>query len=261
MGNNRATAAASVVEEQSATGAEETTGEETTTETVEEAAAGETTTAEATTTEAAPQTFMDPNNLPPELLAPFKRMQGAFTKAMQGVAGEKAKAELYDQLMSGDPEQAVQALAKRVGLKVVKGEVVDSTTGSKAEESPTVKYIRDIVNEQLAPAKEEFVKAQKQLRAEAAISYLSANHPDWYIYENTMADLAIKHPSLQADPSKLYRLAKAEQDDVAAVVDGGEKRERVATRPSTGRATVVGPKKAETIDEAFAMAKKQHGFK
>lgn len=212
------------------------------------------------------KSFMDPNTLPPELKEPFRRMQASFTRAMQGVAGERQKAQFYDQLMSGENvESAIQTIAAKAGLKVVRGEVVEKDTGHKADDSPTVRFIKDLVNagvkEALAPAMEEVTKAQQQYKAEVAIAFLNTNYPDWYLYETTMADLAIKHPTLRSDPAELYRLAKVKDEEVEGVVEGSEKRVRVSTKASVGRSAVAGPKKAESIDEAFAMAKKQHGLK
>jgi len=49
------------------------------------------------------QQFMDPKNLPPELQEHFKRMQGAFTKAMQGVKSKTIEEPSNDEPFNDEP--------------------------------------------------------------------------------------------------------------------------------------------------------------
>lgn len=204
--------------------------------------------------------FFDPNQVPAELKESFKRMQGAFTRAMQGLSTEREKVKLYDQLMSGDTEQAIKMLAAKAGLRVSRdGEV--TSTGDKEDDSPTTRYLRDVIKKEVAPLFEEIKATQNKIAAESLISQLRSNFPDWYVYENEMATLLEQHPTLRRDPAKLYRLAKAEAEEVETSERAGSKSEQVITKPSTSRSSVVVPKKAATIEEAFESAKKQLGIK
>lgn len=209
-----------------------------------------------------PIQFFDPNEVPAELKGAWNKMQGSFTRAMQGISSEKQKAELYDQLSSGDVEGVVKALAAKAGLRVTKeGEVVEATNGKKTDDSPTTRFIRDIIKEEIAPLVTGFKETQARIATESLLSSLKTNHPDWYLYENEMAALLENHPTLRLEPAKLYRLAKAEAEEVDVTQRSGEKKEKVATKPSSGRESRVVNKKADSIDEAFAMAKKEHNIK
>ena len=205
--------------------------------------------------------FFDPNTVPAELKGAFTKMQGAFTKAMQGLSTEREKVKLYDQLMSGDMEQAVQTLAAKAGLKVTKAGTIEERPGGSEDESPTTKYLRDVVRKEIAPLLDELKNTQTKIAAESLISNLRTNFPDWYLYENEMAVLLTEHPTLRRDPAKLYRLAKAEADEVDVEKKINEKGEKVLTKPSSSRSSVVVTKKAETLEDAFATAKKQLGIK
>lgn len=222
---------------------------------------GETSTETSETQGSEVKQFFDPNEVPAELKGAWNKMQGAFTRAMQGVSSEREKAQLYDKLASGDVESVVQSLAAKAGLKVTKEGDVVKTNGAKADDSPTTRYIRDIIKEELAPLVTGFKETQAKMATETLISNLKTNYPDWYVYENEMATLLETHPTLRFEPARLYRLAKAEAEEVAVTQQSGEKREKVATKPSSGRESRVVNKRAETLDEAIALAKRQHNIK
>ena len=211
-------------------------------------------------TEKEPQ-FLNPNDLPEELKPAFKKMQASFTRAMQKVAGDKDKVELYDKLMN-DPERAVEILAAKVGLKVSKeGTVTKDKTSDSEADSETVRFIKKLIQDELTPKLEGFRQEQAKLTAQAKIVQLNEEHPDWYLYEDIMVDLVKEHPSLKEDTAKLYKLAKAMGSEIEDKKKGADKKESVITKTSSGRHSVTGPAKVSTLDDAFELAKKQVGLK
>ena len=56
--------------------------------------------------------FFDPANLPPELQDQWKRMQGAYTKKMQKLAGAREAASIVERFNS-DPDYARQIILQR----------------------------------------------------------------------------------------------------------------------------------------------------
>ena len=203
------------------------------------------------------QTFMNPNELPKELLPSFKAMQKAFTRAMQRVAGDRDKIAMYDQLMV-NPQQAIEQLAKKAGVQIQAP--VNQQTGEEVSDTDTTKWIRKIVQDTLAPTIATMKAEQANIKAQTAIAYLNENHPDWYLYEDIMSELIKKHPSMRDDLDSLYTLSKTGAEKAAVVKKAASKTERVITQTSKGRGGVVTPTKAKTVQEAFDIAKKQLGI-
>ena len=203
------------------------------------------------------QTFMNPNELPKELLPSFKAMQKSFTRAMQRVAGDRDKIAMYDQLMV-NPQQAIEQLAKKAGVQIQAP--VNQQTGEEVSDTDTTKWIRKIVQDTLAPTIAIMKAEQANIKAQTAIAYLNENHPDWYLYEDIMSELIKKHPSMRDDLDSLYTLSKTGAEKAAVVKKAASKTERVITQTSKGRGGVVTPTKAKTVQEAFDIAKKQLGI-
>ena len=203
------------------------------------------------------QTFMNPNELPKELLPSFKAMQKSFTRAMQRVAGDRDKIAMYDQLMV-NPQQAIEQLARKAGVQIQ--QPVNQQTGEEVSDTDTTKWIRKIVQDTLAPTIATMKAEQANIKAQTAIAYLNENHPDWYLYEDIMSELIKKHPSMRDDLDSLYTLSKTGAEKAAVVKKAASKTERVITQTSKGRGGVVTPTKAKTVQEAFDIAKKQLGI-
>jgi len=203
--------------------------------------------------------FLDPNELPAELKPAFKRMQASFTRAMQKLSGEREKVAMYDKLME-NPQQAVELLAQKVGLSVNKAGKVDPAEQG-VEETDTARWIRKIVQDELQPAVNAMKAEQGAFKAQSAISYLDKTYPDWYLYEDIMAEMVKRHPSLRDDLDNLYTLSKSGADKAVMLKKAAAKTEKVVTTSSKGRAGEVIPVKAKTVQEAFDIAKKQLGVK
>jgi|SRR3990167_880003 len=198
-------------------------------------------------------TFMNPNTLPDELKPAFKKMQQAFTKGMQAIAAQREKVKLFD-MFNEDPRAAVKMLAAKAGVTVVEDGVKKA---DDVEENETTKYIRKIVREELVPSLEGFKKEQAQLKVQTDLAYLDSNFPDWYLYEDTMADLVSKHPTLGHDLDTLYEMSKRAVERGEGKQKAASKKERVITKTSGGKGGVTTPAKAGTVWEAFQQAKKQ----
>lgn len=204
------------------------------------------------------QSFMNPNELPKELLPSFKAMQRSFTRAMQRISSDRDKIAMYDQLMT-DPQRAVEMLAQKVGVQIQKP--VNQETGSEVGDSETTRWIRQIVQETLKPVVAELKGDQARVKSQSAIAYLEKTYPDWYLYEDIMAELVNKHPSLRDDLDNLYTLSKSGADKAITMKRAVTKTKQVITQTSKGRGGVVIPVRATTVQEAFEIAKKQLGIK
>lgn len=203
------------------------------------------------------QSFMNPNELPKELLPAFKAMQKSFTRAMQRVSSEKDKIAMYDAIMT-DPQRAIGQLAAKAGVQIQ--QPVNQQTGEDVSETETTKWIKKIVQDTLAPTLDGMRKEQANVKAQGAIAYLNEAHPDWYLYEDIMAELVRKHPSLKDDLDNLYVLSKTGADKANLIKKSASKSTKVITQSSKGRGGVVVPEKAKTVHEAFEIAKKQLGI-
>lgn len=203
--------------------------------------------------------FIDPDELPKELLPHFKKMQASFTRRMQSIAGDKEKINLYNQLVAGGPD-AVKFLAQKAGLEV-------SEKGSKPVDDPeygdssTVSWIRKeikaMLEESIGPLKDNTNK----LKASQVERYLDENHTDWRLYDDVMADLVKKHPTLGEDVDSLYELAKTATTKVERMKTASNKRSSIVTKTSSSNRPISLPKRAETLEEAIAMARAKHGLK
>lgn len=211
------------------------------------------------------ETFTDPHELPDELKPHFKKMQASFTRAMQKVKGDGEKVALYNKMME-DPEGAVKLLAERVGLSV-------SRTGSgeveadSEQETDTVRWIRSIINKELGKSLDPMRKENAKVQAQQKIDYLDSRYPDWYLYEDVMADLAKKHPSLKDDLDMLYKLSKSTAEELNSPSRGKgkgkpktRKKATVASKASTSGRVQPKEKPAQSIDEAFEQAKRALGL-
>lgn len=205
--------------------------------------------------------FLDPDEIPKELLPHFKRMQASFTRRMQGLAQDREKVELYNKLMS-NPETTIQTLASKMGLTLTRpGHQKEGVTEESVDgDSDTVKWIRTLIQKELGKATQPLKAEQATMKAQQTINYLDKNYPDWYLYEDIMSELVKKHPSLKDDADNLYELSKSAASRVGQIKKEALKKTQVITKPSTGGRSVTAPKKAVTIDEAFEIAKKMHGM-
>lgn len=203
--------------------------------------------------------FIDPDELPKELLPHFKKMQASFTRRMQAIASQKEKVNLYDQLVAGGPE-AVKILAQKVGLYVADKEPSKEMEPEYGDSS-TVSWIRKEIKAMLEEAVGPIKENTNKLKASQVERYLDENHTDWRLYDDVMADLVKKHPTLGEDVDALYELAKTSATKVERMKTASNKRSSIVTKSSSSNRPVSIPKRAETLEEAIAMARAKHGLK
>ena len=197
--------------------------------------------------------FMNPNEVPPELKEAFKRMQRSFTKAMQKLAGEREKVELAEKILE-NPDKAIEIIAEATGRKLneQRDEYVDDETAN---------YVKNIAVEAIKPLLNQLGSEVAQLKVSLVQTYLDNQYPDWYLYENEMAELLQKHPSLGNDLDKLYLLAKSAHEEVNRSRTLSQKKPTSSTKPSSGRAEEETIRPTKDLDEAMKMAMKKLGIR
>lgn len=177
-----------------------------------QATAGQSATQSQTTvtgTEAGQESFFDPKSIEhsPELKSAYKQMQSKWTKELQRFKDGEKKIKSYDSILS-NPLAAVQAYAQQNGYQLVQRD----PKANAEEDSPKTwddvyKRAKAEVLKELDPVLSEV----KQLKVQNVEQYLDNNHSDWRQYESEMLDNLRSHPSLAADPDKLYRLSVPEE--------------------------------------------------
>lgn len=183
--------------------------------------------------------LFDEEKIPEELKGMAKQLQRTFTERMKGIGAMRLKANLVDAI-ERDPEGTILALADRYGIDFGGGNAPEEDEGGDFEfEAPKVAdlspkkdeqmpdYIQRVIAESLKSAIPQLVKGMQKgmpkaptatnrdseafIRSEidATLRHLDETYPDWGIYEDRMAELVTKHPTLRNDPDELYRLAKS----------------------------------------------------
>lgn len=199
--------------------------------------------------------FMNPNELPEELKPAFKKMQASFTRAMQKLAGERQKVELAEKILD-NPDKAIELIAEATGKNIP-----SSSFESEPTDDETVAYVKNLAMEAIKPLVNQLGSEVAQLKVQLVQTYLDNQYPDWYLYENEMADLLKAHPSLGNDLDKLYLLAKSAHEEANLTKARSQKKPTSSTKPSSGRHETEEIKSAKNLDEAFDIALKRLGYK
>lgn len=246
-------------------------------------------------TEPAPvEDFISPADLPAEVQPHFKRMQAAYTRKMQALAGERDKVDLVTRFRS-DPEfarQLIQAEAHRMGLTLqappaAPGQPATSNGQSapppeliariEASLSPDMKWMAP----QMAaatwastqmytlPLHQKSQQADQEARNEqyqALAAQLSDMLPGWEAHETDMSDLlgwikspALTHPRFGSKLELLYhavtRNAAAVRTATQRMTDASRAR---STTGQSGRSSAPNitdrVRKAATTREAWDLA-------
>ena len=158
-------------------------------------------------------TFFDASNLPPELMATYKQMQGAFTTKTQQIARERQKIEAYDAFMR-DPVGQIQALARQYGLNLTRADAAQVAQNQQQDQEwqpnswdEVTSRIKDAARQEIMQELAPMLGQVQQMRAASVEQQLATIDPNWKEYEGNMRDLLNRHPSLVNDVSGLYRLA------------------------------------------------------
>lgn len=163
-------------------------------------------------------TDVDPQTLPPELQALYKKMQSGFTKKMQGLSEAQKKAGIYDQL-AGDKDFVdfwQQRLAK--GQVPTPGEpepLVSEQDYSEALSSPQgfEKVMQKIIQKAVQPLQEKVRQAEATDLLE---EFAQDGHEDIYdLQEDELISIQLKldpprdSADYKAKVSEAYTRAKA----------------------------------------------------
>lgn len=211
--------------------------------------------------------FFDPSNLPPELLATYKQMQGAFTTKTQEIARQRQKIEAYDNFMR-DPIVSIQQLAAQYGLNLTRAQAQQVQQESQADWQPNTwdelltkaeERAEQRIMQRIAPY---FGQVQK-MQASSVEQQLSTIDPNWRDYENNMRELLSQHPSLVNDIGKLYRLAVPQETLEAKAIQAALKKFEGKAQHSNVSAGGTAPRgkpstpQVKTFEDAVRAAKSQ----
>ena len=235
--------------------------------------------------------FFDPNTLAPELQSQWKKMQGAYTKRMQAIAGLKDQADEYDRLNT-DPTTArkfIRERARELGLTVAEPTptITSSTEGIPAEFIEAIKNNLDPQLQWLAPAlaKAQWAGVRTMLKPLAdqtqateqanrkrdyltAAEALSVKVPGWEEHEDSMNDAltflnsgTLTHPQFPSKLEVLHWMVTGHAAEKATQLtrQGNAARNRTVTGQA-GRSGVSNIadqiRKATRRSEAFDLAAK-----
>jgi len=188
--------------------------------------------------------LFDPNEYPKELQPAFKKMQGIFTRKLQE---NKDKLTLVE-LMESNPEELVAMLAKKTGLTVTK-----EAEEEGKELSETEKWIVGLIKEHTKGAGSDIRTEVAQMKSAQRLELLSEKHPDWTMYEDEMAAIVKKHPTMADDLDTVYTLAKKSIDEAGTVLARSKKKKQVATKTRTSKKVKSEPR-PKTAKEALEAA-------
>ena len=227
------------------------------------------------TSEPAPpeeDTFFDPTSVPDELQPAYKNMQADYTKKMQAIREDRQKIEAYNAFNS-NPMGEIQRLAQMYGMQIVQ-------QGQATAQQPDAEWTPNSwneVEERIAQSAYEKAKAEvtqqfapmvnqvQEMRQHSIERELTEIDPTWQTYEDRMTDNLKAHPTLAADPAKLYRLSVPQE-----VLESRATQRALKKMEDKGKAAQVGassktPKKPGTelpdgpmsFDDAVKYAKKK----
>lgn len=257
---------------------------------------GSTTTADPTNAPGSTEeTFIDPKDLPPELMPHFKRMQRSFTKRMQESKDLRGKAELVDRFYA-DPayaEQVMQQRASQLGYSMTRAEaraaVQASSNGVQAPEelirtveqslSPELKFMAKHLADAAWAAQQQTVaplvqRQQAKEQQDRSAVYddlaeeLSESNPGWEEHEDEMHDLLnfLASPEMKSRQygSKLRLLYDLVTRNASAISEATSRMNSAArNRIGTGQVTRTSVpnvedqvRKAKTTQDAWEIAKR-----
>lgn|SRR3990167_1991047 len=223
------------------------------------------------------ETFIDPKDLPPDMLPHFKRMQRSFTKRVEQAKSYEQKARMVDDFYR-DPVTNIKRFAQQYGLEVVPAgqntqqggsdtnwdknppkswEEVEKKITERAEERATASLLN-----KLAPVFNDVY----QVKRTQIENVLDEAYPSWREHEEEMGILLQQHPTLQNDPEKLVRLVMPKEE-----IEGRAMQKALKKLKDKGEAGKVGggsqPKpvvtkqnKAGSFADAVNAAKKELGI-
>lgn len=213
------------------------------------------------------EVFFDPKAIPPELMPAYKQMQKAFTQKTQTIAQARQKIEAYDQFMR-DPRTNLLNMARQYGIQI---DQPPSQPQSLEDWQPktwqeVIERSKQIAKEELmqelAPQLQPVYHELSNLKRTHTEKLLDENVPDWRQYEDQMADLLDKHPTLANDPVTLANLAIPSEIRESRAMQAAMKKlenkvkaSEVSGGSSTKASTTVTPSGKPTFAQAIELAR------
>lgn len=219
-------------------------------------------------------TFTDPNSIPEELMPIYKNMQAGFTKAMQGNADLKRKAEMVD-AFEQNPQATIRQLAAQYGVDLNQAQQQAVQTAPEADPNWQPNQWEEVIGraetravdkimQELGPTLNSTMNELKSLKKERTERILDDRIPEWRNYETEMIRNLEQHPTLANDPVKLAELSmpdevkkgrayKKAMDELSKKSNSS----KVATTQSVKAES--SQTKANTMNEAYIQAKRMLG--
>lgn len=208
------------------------------------------------------ESFFDPQSIAdkPELMAAYKQMQSSYTRKMQGVSKHQPKIDAYERF-ERDPIGTLQQLATQYGYQFVqRGQDQPVEQEFKSWDDVQNHFFKQFRDKEMRPLMNEV----RELKKQNVEGHLDSHYPDWRTYETEMMDTLKAHPSLVADPDKLYLLsvpaevreAKATKAAMQKIKSASENAQ-VSGGGTTTKQTTQAPTGPLTFNQAVEVAKQR----
>lgn len=194
--------------------------------------------------------FTDPKSIPKELRGAFKKMNGIFTRRMQGISGDKKKAEAFDRLIV---DEEFQTWLDKRQQKLSKGKTSSDNDDSETEDDDdddkplTRKDLKKLFARQNQNAQIESINKQA--------AEFKKNNPGWVVYKEELGEVLEKHPTMSYEEAFEYVLAKDGNSDKKKEMLAKKKAANVMKPNKTG-AKEADKKGKMTFSDAFNLAKR-----
>ena len=221
------------------------------------------------------ETFFDPKDLSPELLAVYKNMQGAYTKKTQEIADFKKKGEVLDQLGSYEPfvkwyNQHRAGLDKGLPDKTLvdkteqeqpKGSMAEMTQEELMEIQGNPKkfqeYVKNLALQASAPMVREAQQKAEYVMNLNKVENFAREHPDfWDLDKKGLVEPLIeKYPGMELED--VYKLAKFPfvEDEAVRKAHNIVQDKKVAVTEKPGQVMAGSSKvKVKSREEAMSLA-------
>lgn len=203
--------------------------------------------------------FMDPSTLPEELKPAFVKMQGSFTRKMQAAAAVLKKADAFDNVirMPGFKE-FIEAQQNGTSYTPPAAKRAPESAGGKGSraESPIRKMIREELQGIVGPVKEKV--ENRELREE--FETFKSKYPFYKNFEPQLREVLSENPHWTYEQAlsvvAFPELLKAAGGSLK-LKHKAKKEINSTTKPNRSSFTESPPPSVSTVQEAWALAKKQ----
>lgn len=206
-------------------------------------------------------TTIDPTTLAPELQVIHKSLLADYTQKTQGISEAQKKAETLDSLMSNEGISQMLENIEKYGTPYAPQQETQSEQKLSPDET-VVKFLEDpekFIQEAALKLVQPLRESEATREAQTVIDQLSSKYPDFMEHEDAIADLITR--GVVTDPEVAYKVVTYEKatqkgaDSATKVVE-----QRVKAAITNGSSATTAPADFKGWKDAFAAAKKQHGY-